>query len=454
VALRDAIRSGRLAAGTRLPSSRALADDLELARTTVAEAYAQLEAEGYVIARRGAGTWVAELGCVPSPRRPAGVGTAPARRFSFNPGLPDLVAFPHNAWAKCLLEGLREHRASSLGYSDPRGLPELRAVLADYLARARGVVADPELVVVCAGFSHALSLLARVLRGRGLRCMAMEDPCLPSHREIVAGAGLDAVPLEVDGDGAQTSVLGSTDAGAVLLAPANQFPLGSVLAPRRRAAAIDWAGKHDGVVIEDDYDGELRYDRTPVGALQGLDPERVVFTGTVSKCLAPGVRLGWMVVPASLVDAIVRQRRTEGALVAATDQIAFARLLGSGGFERHIRRMRTRYRARREQLLAMLAERAPGATPVGISAGLRILLELPLSSPPAEAIAGEAAERSIELFPVGRCYHAGHAPEGRDGLVLGYAALPEHDFEPALEALGELLHTTLRRDGHSSSNGP
>jgi GntR family transcriptional regulator/MocR family aminotransferase len=443
-ALRDAIRSGRLAARARLPSSRALAEDLGLARTTVSEAYAQLEAEGYLVARRGAGTWVAEPGRVPSPPRETGTSGESASRFSFDPGVPDLLAFPHTAWAKCQLEGLRELPASALGYGDPRGLPELRAVLADYLARARGVAADPELLVVCAGFSHALSLLSRLLHGRGLRTMAMEDPCLPWHRDIVTGERLEVVPLEVDAQGALTPTLGASDANAVLLAPAHQFPLGSVLSASRRAAAIAWARDHDGIVIEDDYDAELRYDRTPVGALQALDPEHVVFTGTVSKSLAPGLRLGWMVVPESLVDEIVRLRRMEDRHAAVTEQIAFARFLSSGGFERHIRRMRTRYRARRERLLETLAERAPDATPVGISAGLRVLLELPPSSPPAETLVGEAAERSIELFPVGRCYHAGQAPEGRDGVVLGYAALPEHDFEPALDALGDLLDAASR----------
>ena len=216
-ALRDAIRSGRLAARARLPSSRALADDLGLARTTVSEAYAQLEAEGYLVARRGAGTWVTELGQVPSPPREAATSGASALRFSFNPGVPDLFAFPHTAWAKCLLEGLRELPASALGYGDPRGLPELRAVLADYLARARGVVADPELLVVCAGFSHALSLLSRVLQSRGLRSIAMEDPCLSWHREIVTGEGLEVVSLEVDAQGALTPILGESDANAVLL---------------------------------------------------------------------------------------------------------------------------------------------------------------------------------------------------------------------------------------------
>ena len=436
--LRAAIRSGRLAAGTRLPSSRALADDLGLARTTVMEAYSQLQAEGYLVTRRGAGTWVNELGHVAQRAREPVVGEPPPR-FNFNPGVPDLTAFPRTAWTRALGEGLRALPASALGYGDPRGEFELRSALADYLARARGVVADPELLVVCAGFSHALSLLARVLRRRGVRVMAMEDPCLPWHREIVATAGLDVLPIEVDGEGARTPLLEDTDAGAVVLAPAHQFPLGVVLSPGRRAAAIAWARSRRGFVIEDDYDAELRYDRTPIGALQSLDPDRVAFTGTVTKSLAPGLRLGWMVVPETLIDDVTQLRHMEDRHLPVTEQIAFVRLLSSGGFERHIRRMRTRYRDRRKRLLTMLAERAPEATPRGISAGLRVLLELPPSSAPADELAQQAVEASIALFPVGPCYHTGHAPEGHDALVLGYAALAEHDFNQALEDLGTIL---------------
>ncbi len=441
--LRSAIRSGRLAAGTRLPSTRGLAGDLGLARTTVLEAYQQLGIEGYLLTRRGAGTWVADLHIGTRPRAAAAVAAAASPRFNFNPGVPDLTAFPHNAWAKALLEGLRTLPRSALGYGDPRGHPELRAALADYLSRARAAVADPELVIVCAGFSHALSLLARVLRARGARTMAMEDPCLGWHRDIVACAGLDVAPLEVDGLGADTELLGEGDPDAVVLAPAHQFPLGCVLSPGRRAAAIAWARATGGLVIEDDYDAELRYDRDPAGALQQLDADHVAFAGTLSKTLAPGLRLGWVVVPESLVDPIVRLRKVEDVHVPVTEQIAFARFLASGGFERHVRRMRRRYRKRRERVLEILVQHAPAATAIGVSAGLRVLLQLPSPGPSAEAFVRRGADRSIELFPVGPCYHAGQSPDGRDGLVLGYAALPEHDFDPGLRALGELLAESL-----------
>jgi GntR family transcriptional regulator / MocR family aminotransferase len=439
--LRSAIREQRLAPGQRLPSTRTLAYDLGIARGTVVEAYAQLEAEGYLTARHGAGTWVADVAvAAPGAARLVEPVASPAR-FNFNPGLPDLAAFPRAAWTSALRRALRDAPAPTLGYGDPRGRVELREALAAYLARARGAVADPELIVVCGGFVHGLSLVSRVLYAQGVRRIAMEDPCLWWHREVASAAGLDVVPVPVDERGARTDMLGGSDAGAVFLAPAHQFPLGALLHPERRTAAIAWARATAGLVIEDDYDAELRYDRQPVGALQALDPEHVAFAGTTSKTLAPGLRLGWLLLPHALVEPVVALRRVEDVHVPAPDQLAFSQLLLSGAFERHVRRMRARYRARRDRLLAMLAERAPTATPVGISAGLRVLLELPAEAPSADELAERAEQQSIEIMPVCRCYHSGKAI--RDGLVIGYAALPEHAFESGLSALGDFLEASL-----------
>jgi GntR family transcriptional regulator / MocR family aminotransferase len=443
--LRAAIREGRLAVGTRLPSTRALAADLGLARGTVAEAYAQLQAEGYLTARRGGGTWVGEVAASKTAPPPGTPPTPPPRpaRFSFHPGLPDLTAFPHAAWASGLRRGLRTTPAASLGYGDPRGRPELREALADYVSRARGVVADPELMVVCGGFRHGLSLLARVLRAKRARRLAMEDPCVDDHHTVARGAGLLTAPLPFDDLGARTDLLETTDAAAAVLAPAHQFPVGAVLHPERRAAAVAWARDRSGrLLIEDDYDGELRFDRPPIGALQALDPDHVAYGGTASKTLAPGLRLGWLVLPEELLEPISALREAEDLHVPAPDQIAFAELLGSGGYERHVRRMRARYRQRRDRLVAMLAERAPAMTPVGISAGLRVLLELPARGPSAEQLTQQASKRGIELFPVGNFHH--HEPPARDGVVLGYGALPEHDFEAGLKALGDLLADSVR----------
>ncbi len=438
-ALRSAIRDQRLVAGTRLPSTRALAADLGVARGTVVDAYAQLVAEGYLNARHGAGTWVADVALV-EPAAPTAEPTPRPVRFDFNPGLPDLTAFPRAAWTGALRRGLRDAPASSLGYSDPRGRPELRAALAAYLARARGAVADPEHIVVCAGFVHGLSLLARVLHAQGASRVAMENPCLSWHRHVVRSAGLRVVPVPVDERGARTELLAGTGASAVVLTPAHQYPLGALLQPERRSAAIAWARDANGFVIEDDYDAELRYGRQPIGALQSLDPGRVAYAGTTSKTLAPGLRLGWLLLPPSLLEPVVALRLAEDVHVSAPDQIAFGELLLSGAFERHVRRMRSRYRARRDRLVAMLASRAPEVTPVGISAGLRVLLELPPHGPSAAELVDRAARRSIEISSVERSYHGGRA--ARDGLIIGYAALPEHAFESGLDALGDVLATS------------
>jgi len=439
-ALRAAVRDGRLAAGTRLPSTRALAGDLGLARGTVVEAFAQLTAEGYLDARHGAGTWVADLSLAGVQRVPALERPERAARFSFSPGLPDLTSFPQAAWLRALRHGLRGLSAASLGYGDPRGRRDLREQLAWYLARARGVRADPELVVVCAGFRHGLSLVARALQLDGARTIAMEDPCAEQHRAVAAAAGLALRPLPVDGRGARTDLLDGSDAGAVL-SPAHQFPLGVVLHRDRRAAAVTWAMATGGVIVEDDYDGEFRYDRQPVGALQALAPDRVAYGGTSSKTLAPGLRLAWIVVPARLLEPIVSLRSAEDVHVSALEQVALCEMLRSGAYERHVRRMRARYRARRDRVLEMLARSAPVLVPVGISAGLGMLLELPEGGTSASELIEEAGRRSIELHSLAAGYAGGRPP--RDGIVLGYGALPEHAFEAGLNALGELLSDML-----------
>ncbi len=441
-ALRAAIREGRLTAGTRLPSTRALAGDLGLARGTVVEAFAQLVAEGYLEARHGSGTWVAELS--PAVIGPARAPAEPDRdlRFNFSPGMPDLTSFPQSAWTSALRQGLRGLAASSLGYGDPRGRGDLREQLASYLARARGVQADPELVIVCAGFRHGMSLIARALAAGGARVVAIEDPCAPQIRATAAAAGVALELLPVDERGARTDLLAAGSAAAAVLSPAHQFPTGVVLQRDRRAAAIEWANASGGVIVEDDYDGELRYDRQPVGALQALAPGRVAYGGTASKTLAPGLRLGWLVVPPQLLERIVALRSGEDVHVSALEQVALCELLRSGAYERHVRRMRARYRARRDRLVALLAERAPMLTPVGISAGLGVLLELPAAGPSSGELIAEAARRSLGLHPLDPHYGDGRAP--RDGIVLGYGAVPEHDFEGALGALGDLLTELLR----------
>ncbi len=315
-----------------------------------------------------------------------------------------------------------------LGYPDPRGLPQLRAALAGYLARTRGVTADPGCIVICAGFSHGLAVVCRALRSAGAATLAVEAYGHSEHRDIVTGQGLGLRPVTVDSMGA---VIGeASGADALLLTPAHQFPLGMTLHPRRRREVAGWGG----VVIEDDYDGEFRYDRQPVGALQALAPDHVIYAGTASKSLAPVLRLGWLVVPPRLLDAVTAEL---AAGPSGLDQLTLAEFITSGGYDRQIRRARLAYRHRRDRLIAVL----PGERPAhvsGIAAGLHAVLDLPRTDLEHDVIA-RASERGLALDGLER-YRAGPDPGGeRAGLVIGYARPPGHAYTTALARLRAVL---------------
>jgi GntR family transcriptional regulator/MocR family aminotransferase len=447
-ALRDAVRSGRLGPGMRLPSSRALAGDLGVARNTVADAYAQLVAEGWLTAERGSGTRVADRIATappgPGPRDEprAGGGFSPGDReprYNLRPGSPDLSAFPRTAWLAAARRALNAAPAPALGYSDPRGRPELRRALAGYLARARGVRASPDTIVVCAGFAHGLALLGQVLAARGGTRLAMEAYGLPAHRDTVAAAGLAVAPVTVDGRGAPTAPVGPAQVGTAagaLLTPAHQFPLGVVLHPQRRAHAVAWARDTGGILIEDDYDGEFRYDRQPVGAMQALAPGHVVYAGSASKSLAPGLRLGWLVLPPALLDEVAQARLLTDRQSGVLDQLTLAELMTSGGYDRHVRRARLAYRRRRDRLVEALAIAAPQVQVTGIAAGLHALAELPAGQDEDEVVA-RAAARGLLVEGAGTYCATGR--HDRPALVVGYAAPPQHAFTGALARLTAVL---------------
>ncbi|MFJ8844015.1 PLP-dependent aminotransferase family protein [Streptomyces cyaneofuscatus] len=438
-ALREAVRSGRLAPGTRLPSSRALAADLGIARNTVADAYAELVAEGWLTARQGSGTRVAQRS---APRRPDPVAahTRPARPrtgHSLKAGSPDVSSFPRTAWLRAARKALTAAPDEVFDYGDPRGRVELRTVLAEYLARSRGVYADPERIVICSGFVHGLMLLGTVLRGRRVRELAVESYGLGLHRDLVTGTGLATPCLALDHLGSRTGELAAMrGTGAVLLTPAHQFPTGVPLHPDRRAAAVDWARSTGGLILEDDYDGEFRYDRQPVGALQGLDPERVVHLGTASKSLAPALRLGWMVLPRGLVAEVVAAKGPSDWMSGTLDQLTLAEFIASGAYDRHVRSMRLRYRRRRDQLVAALAERAPGIEVSGIAAGLHAVLELPPGT--ERSVVQAAAFQGLTLEGLAAYRHP-DAPAGRDALVIGYGSPSDSAWAGALDALCRVL---------------
>ena len=438
--LREAVRSGRLAPGLRLPSSRSLAADLGVARNTVVNVYGQLVAEGWLVARQGSVTRVA--GRPPAAEAaPAPAGVTRRLRYDLRPGSPDVAAFPRSRWLAAARRALNTAPAEAFGDApDARGRPELHQALAGYLARARGVRVSPDRIVICSGFTQGLGLICRVLRGRGAVTLALEEYGLPDLRGIAAGHGLRTRTLPVDQAGAVLDGLG--DADAVLLTPAHQFPLGGVLAPGRRTRAIEWAAQTGGLLIEDDYDGEFRYDRQPVGAMQALGPEHVIYAGTASKSLAPGLRLGWLVLPAHLVEEVTAAKALTDRHSGSFDQLTLAEFLTSGAYDRQVRRSRLAYRRRRDHLVAAVRRHVPQARVTGVAAGLHALLELPPGLHEDEIIARAAARHDLALEGL-RKYgpepHGGASRPHRPALVIGYATPPEHAFTGAIARLMAVL---------------
>jgi GntR family transcriptional regulator/MocR family aminotransferase len=447
-ALRDAIRSGRLVAHTRLPSTRALAADLGLARGTVIDAYDQLAAEGWLLARQGSGTRVAWAPQVTARSTAADAPTNPeiesGRRHDFRPGRGDLSSFPRTQWTAALRRALRAADDSSLDYSDPRGLRVVREALAAYVGRARGLPVDPDHLVVCNGWVQGFALMAEVLRDAGATRVAIEDPSMARNPATLRRFGLGVVTVPVDRHGADPAALARRGSvAAVLLTPAHQYPTGATLSADRRAAWIGWARAHDGVLIEDDYDGEFRYDRQPVGALAALDPGRVIYAGTTSKTLAPGLRLGWLVLPSRWLDPVVELRPIVDRHTSALDQLALAEMITSGAFDRHVRHARTRYRRRRDLLLSLLAEQVPAVTAHGIAAGLHTVIELPLDGPAENDVVDHLARSDVAVHGLGDYRHrsgAGSPP----ALVVGFATPPEHAFAVGARALASSLARLYR----------
>jgi GntR family transcriptional regulator/MocR family aminotransferase len=435
--LRQAIRSQRLTAGERLPSSRKLAAELGVSRGLVQECYAQLLAEGFLIARGGSGTRVAAGAELPaaSPDQPSAARRArPA--IDFRPGWPDVSSFPRQDWLWALREAAHSAPDEAFGYGDPRGAAELREVIAAYLRRVRGAVADPERIIICAGFAQGFNLVLRALAQQGVGAIAFEDPGHADDRVTTERWGLSAIAVPVDEHGLDTQALTSSGARGVLLTPAHQSPTGVVLAPQRRQAIVAWADAADATVIEDDYDSEFRYDREPVGALQGLAPHRVALIGTVSKSLSPALRLGWVLCPPSLLDAVVAEKTQDDRGSPVLEQLALATLIRSGRFDRHLRRMRGVYAARRHALIDALATHAPRVKLQGLAAGIHAVARLPADAD-ERAITAAAAERSIGLYPMSR-YRADHVA-GPPQLVLGFGNLTNPTIARGIAAIADLL---------------
>lgn len=397
------------------------------------EVYSQLAAEGYLRTRPGAATEVAHGALAPARVEPA----VTARRIvaDFRLGRPDLSMFPRDEWLRAMRRALNVTAHVELGPVDPRGSPRLRRVLADYLGRVRGVLTSSERIVICSGFTQGLRLICDAMAARGLRSVALEDPCLPDHRAIAEASGLAVHPLDVDENGARPQ--GWPDSAAlVVLTPAHQAPLGVTLSSQRRTEFTRIAATRGVYLIEDDYDGEFRYDRHPIGALQALAPEHVIYAGSASKSLAPGLRLGWLALPADLVDAVIEAKRRADRGSEVMAQLALAELIESGALDRHVRRMRRRYRDRRDRLVETLDHYAPMTAVHGISAGLHAVVTLP-ENLIEDDVVDLARERDIALTGLAPFWHG--TRRTTTGIVVGYGTPVEHQFAAALDHFGRLL---------------
>lgn len=414
--IRHAIRAGRLGSGSALPSTRDLARQLGVSRPIVVQAYAQLAAEGYVVVRQGTRPHVSESVGRVEQRSPIRHRPSPPPRYDFRPSTPDLSAFPRGAWLKAARQALAKLPHDNLGYSEPHGSGALRVALAEYLGRVRGIVTDPDRIVITSGYAQGRVLVCRALRALGIRTIAVEDP---SYRDwdAVTQAGLERVPVPVDESGMRTDVLERTAAQAVLVTPAHQFPTGVVLSGERRAELLIWLRDREAIAFEDDYDAEYRYDRPPVGALHAMEPERVVYAGTASKALAPGLRMGWLVLPQSLLAPVQAQQRMADFGCPRIEQHTLAEFIKNGSLDLHLRRTRGRYRERRKALVEALAAELPEAKVHGIAAGIHAAVQL-LPEDDEAMILREAAPRGIAFETMAECCVQSRHPAT---LLLGYA---------------------------------
>lgn len=432
--LRSAIGDGTLSVGARLPATRVLAAELSMARGTIADAYQRLTEEGLLATNQGGGTIVA---AAPMTRPPSALssdaGTA-RELLDISSGMPDLSAFPRAAWLKAERQTLDTATSNELGYSDPQGAPRLRAALAGWLARSRGIAASPERVIVTAGVTGALSLLSQVLRDGGVTSCAVEDPGADGNRRILSYWMNTLSPVPVDEHGLNIERLADSGERVVLVTPAHQFPTGVALSPQRRRDLHTWAETVDGLVIEDDYDSEYRYDRAPIRAFQATAPERVAHISSLSKVLAPALRLGWMIAPEHLHDDLVRKRWATDLGSPVLPQLVLAELIETAALERHLRALRLRHRARRDAAVQAITKCMPGCGVEGISAGLHLVVRLPDGSDDAE-VAGRAHDAGIHVHPLSQ-----HRFEpGPPGLVIGYGPHPSSRLEQAISTLGALL---------------
>ncbi|NUR26521.1 MAG: PLP-dependent aminotransferase family protein, partial [Catenulispora sp.] len=421
--LRRLIEDGSLSEGSPLPSSRQLAADLAVSRSVVVEAYEQLVAEGYLATRRGSGTRVAN-GIGPASGAASALTRAvpgrTAAAWDLRTGTSDLDAFPRREWLRSMTAALTDAGHAELGYTPLSGAPHLRHVLAGHLGRTRGVRISPQNLMITAGFAQGLALLCAMLREHGHQELGVEDPSHPGEREFIASAGLRPVGIPVDGEGLRVDLLERSPVRAVLVTPGNQFPTGVRLSAARRARLIGWARRVDGYVLEDDFDCAYldRADRVP--ALQNLAPDRVVYAGSVSKVLAPALRLGWIAGPPEVMSGVEAVRAGWDIGCSGLEQLTVAQFVATGAYDRHQRSLRTEARKRRDLIRAMIAGHFPGARMLGGDSGIQAFLALP---PHHDELALVREARNHSILVRGGGFYTLEDRDRPPALVLGYATI-------------------------------
>jgi GntR family transcriptional regulator/MocR family aminotransferase len=432
--LRDAIAAGRLAPGLQLPASRALAQSLSLSRNTVMAVYDQLLSEGLIVTRPGAGAFVATAAAATLPGQPA---AARPIRYDLRAGLPDTASFPFDIWGRLTGRTLRQFARASSGYRAPAGHPALRHAIAGHLSFARALACDPDEALVTVGAQQAFDLIARTLVTPARPVVVVEDPGYPANRAAFAAAGADVRAVPVDGEGLIVGAL-PTDAALICVTPAHAFPMGVPLSPRRRAALLDFAARHDALILEDDYGGEFRFG-PPLEPLRAAAPDRVLYVGTFSQSLLPALRIGFVLAPPAARAALVAARELTDWHGPAIEHGALAAFIAEGHLARHVRRMRKVYAQRRTALLAALAQHAGDLLePLPAAAGLHVtvLARRPMD---AAAVAACAAAAGVAVQDLS-AFAADHDPP--EGFVLGYGLIDAADLDAAVRELARAAHTT------------
>jgi GntR family transcriptional regulator / MocR family aminotransferase len=448
--LRAAISDGRLPIGSRLPATRVLAAELQISRGVVTEAYQRLTEDGHVAGQGRAGTVVVAVpvGTTPDRAEPTTTTSAVANepgldifdtlraapaRIDLTPGVPDLAAFPRAAWLRAERAVLNDLESSEFGYGDPSGTPALRRAVANWLARYRGIAARPDDLIIVAGVSQAIGLVAQVLIPRGITELAVEDPGSLGSRQHLQNWGLSTPPIPVDAGGLRVDLLRESGARAVMATPAHHFPTGVVLDGERRRELIQWAAE-GGLILEDDYDAEHRYDRPPVPALRAMLADRVIYAGSVSKLLAPSLRIGWMLPPPEYKDALIAMKRQADLGNAALPQLTLAHLMESGELERQLRFLRRRHRERRDAMVDAVSNYLPMASVHGAAAGLHLTITFEDGVNDVE-LAAAALQKGVKTHPLSWHCQLPHAP----GLVLGYAARTPTELTEAIAIIAEVI---------------